>query len=148
MGATPPPSLYFPLRDDPDPIKIGRWATGYFEHPDLPSRDSARLNDRDYLASPSPLIDRLSPEQIGKLTIDAMKIDGPLFVPAWLGTHQAVTKASLQKLSLWPRLKGISIIYGDWSFWITFPGVWAVQDYSAELGLDAPKIKFLKGGNQ
>ena len=81
------------------------------------------------------------------MTMDAMEVDGPLWVPDWFPTHKAVTKVALQKVSSWPRLKNLHIIYGDKTFWLSFPAIWAIQDFSAELGLQAPIMKLLRGGN-
>ncbi|KZV92615.1 alpha/beta-hydrolase [Exidia glandulosa HHB12029] len=126
-----------------------RWATGYFDHPDLASRDASRLNFHDYLSDPSPLIDRLQPENVERMTMDAGPIDGPLLLPAWLDMNKRATREALRKVKegLWPGIKKISIIWGDRTFWTIPPGLWALEDYSKELGGPPLEIKTLKGGN-
>lgn len=150
MGAYDPSNAYNPAAEPvPDALAIGRWATGYFEHPDLASRDPTRLNFKHYLSDPSPLIDRLEPEYIARTTLDASAIDGPLLLSKWREANERGTKEALRKVKdgLWTRVKHVSVIWGERTFWLTPPALWALEDYSKELGGSLLEVKTVKGGN-
>ncbi|KZV92612.1 alpha/beta-hydrolase [Exidia glandulosa HHB12029] len=150
MGAHPPANGYNPAAEPvPDLLEIARWASGYFDHPDLASRDSSRLEFRKYLSDPSPAVDRLTAEEIARMSLNAGPIDGPFLLPEWREANELATREALRKVKdgLWPRVKDISIIWGDKTFWLIPPGLWALEDYAKELGGPPLDIKLLKGGN-
>lgn len=99
------------------PRRKGRWSTGYFDYADLASRDDARLNLREYLADPSPLVDGLdlSREEIAKVTMDANAAhDAPGRVPTSERARDAGgTDRRSSQLASGRSVKGLSVIHGD-----------------------------------
>lgn len=149
VGDVPSVDAYATLRRHPEPDTLRRIATGYFEHAEtaLASHSVGDLNFETMLQSPSPTLDRLSREEVAGMTCDGTAVDGPLFSPAWLPTHRDGVDAALQKLSSLPHLQGPHVVLGDRSFWLNYPGAWALQNRAAELGLQSPIAKVILGGN-
>ena len=107
--------------------KFQTWVSGYYAHPDIPSRDINGLTQQTSPDFASTMDSMTSEEQAsvsyaGAMAVEALVLSTPPEI------YQALLHKTIDKRSagLWPRCK-VKMLWGDMSLWEMASGAWEIE---------------------